>query len=220
MANMILIHFNDDGTRNAALVENVHFTLKRFDENGEERDERYWTKKGEEAPAPVPIDNDGKPLDLDYYTEVSEEDFQLYLGNNDDHVEYRYDKATGRPVPPPPPTDEEKLAAAQQTAIGTLKEKRAEAKAAPILTEKGLFDADENSLSNISLAKEALTESGGTMVWTLADNTTAEVNAKDLQAVISAAAARNNEAAAVYRDTKAAVLAAKTAEEVKGIMNE
>lgn len=80
-----------------------------------------------------------------------------------------------------------------------------------------LYDYDEKARERINNAIIALQASGTSILWTLADNDSVLVTAQDLIAVVSAVAVRSNALHIAYRDAKARVNAAMTAEEVNAV---
>lgn len=80
-----------------------------------------------------------------------------------------------------------------------------------------LYDYDEKARERINNAIIALQASGTSILWTLANNDSVLVTAQDLVAVVSAVAVRSNALHVAYRDAKAKVNAAMTAEEVNAV---
>ena len=80
-----------------------------------------------------------------------------------------------------------------------------------------LYDYDEKARERINAAIIALDVTGGTITWTLADNTDKEVSANDLRFVIAMVAQRSNVLHTQYRHLKEAVNAATTVSEVESI---
>lgn len=105
---------------------------------------------------------------------------------------------------------------ARENKINQLKYHRDTEEVAPIQTDKGLFDYDDKARDRINAAIIAL-DDGGSISWTLADNTNISVTADDLRNVIAAAAVRSNQLHVTYRGLKADVMACTTNEEVEGI---
>lgn len=81
-----------------------------------------------------------------------------------------------------------------------------------------LFDYDEKARERINAAIIALDLTGGTITWTLADNTDKEVSANDLRFVIAMVAQRSNELHVKYRNLKERVESATTKEQVEAIV--
>ena len=80
-----------------------------------------------------------------------------------------------------------------------------------------LYDYDEKARERINNAIIALQASNGSILWTLANNNSVLVTAQDLIAVVSAVAVRSNALHVAYRDAKAKVNEAMTAEEVNAV---
>lgn len=80
-----------------------------------------------------------------------------------------------------------------------------------------LYDYDEKARERINAAIIALDIMGGTIMWTLADNTDTEVSANDLRYVIAMVAQRSNVLHVKYRELKEAVNAATAISEVESI---
>lgn len=81
-----------------------------------------------------------------------------------------------------------------------------------------LFDYDDKARERINAAIIALDLTGGTITWTLADNTDTEVTANDLRYVIVMVAQRSNILHVKYRTLKEQVQNAQTKEEVEAIV--
>lgn len=81
-----------------------------------------------------------------------------------------------------------------------------------------LFDYDEKARERINAAIIALDLTGGTITWTLADNTDTEVSANTLRYVIAMVAQRSNELHIKYRNLKERVESATTKEQVEAIV--
>lgn len=109
-----------------------------------------------------------------------------------------------------PSLDEVKVAK-----ITSLKAQRDVLEVEDITVDGNTFDYDEKARERINNAIIALQASGTSILWTLADNNSVLVTAQDLIAVVSAVAVRSNALHIAYRDAKAKVNAAMTAEEVK-----
>ena len=80
-----------------------------------------------------------------------------------------------------------------------------------------LYDYDEKARERINAAIIALDLTGGTITWTLADNTDKEVSANDLRYVIAMVAQRSNVLHIKYRNLKERVESATTKEQVEAI---
>lgn len=115
---------------------------------------------------------------------------------------------------PAPSLDEVKAAKTAE-----LKSVRDKKELEPVEFDGSSFDFDSKSYERITAAIYALDMQGtdATIAWTLADNGSTLVTAANLRGVIAAAAVRSNMLHTKYRERKAAVLAAKTAEEVEKI---
>lgn len=89
----------------------------------------------------------------------------------------------------------------------------------PVIYDGSSFDFDSKSYERITAAIYALESQGApaTINWTLADNGSTPVTAANLRGVIAAASVRSNMLHTKYRELKAAVLVAKTAEDVEKI---
>lgn len=89
----------------------------------------------------------------------------------------------------------------------------------PIKYNGNLFDFDEKARDRINSAIVALDIAGpgAPLSWTTANNTEAIVTANDLRAIIAAVAVRSNELHIRYRNAKAKVEEAQTAEELEAI---
>lgn len=115
---------------------------------------------------------------------------------------------------PAPSLDEVKAAKTAE-----LKSVRDKKELEPVEFDGSSFDFDSKSYERITAAIYALDMQGtdATIAWTLADNGSTLVTAANLRGVIAAAAVRSNMLHTKYRELKAVVLAAKTAEEVEKI---
>jgi hypothetical protein len=101
--------------------------------------------------------------------------------------------------------------------IVSLKADRDRLEVEDIEVDGHLYDYDEKARERINNAIIALQASGTSILWTLADNNSVLVTAQDLIAVVSAVAVRSNTLHVAYRDAKAKVNAAMTAEEVNAV---
>lgn len=115
---------------------------------------------------------------------------------------------------PAPSLDEVKAAKTAE-----LKSVRDTKELEPVIYDGSSFDFDSKSYERITAAIYALESQGApaTINWTLADNGSTPVTAANLRGVIAAAAVRSDALHTQYREMKAAVLAAKTAEDVEKI---
>ena len=98
--------------------------------------------------------------------------------------------------------EKETLIYAKSLKISELKSIRDNKEVEPIQTDKGLFDYDDKARERINAAIIALDVSGGTITWTLSDNTDTEVSANDLRYVIAMVAQRSNTLHSKYRTLK------------------
>lgn len=101
--------------------------------------------------------------------------------------------------------------------IISLKADRDRLEVEDITVDGNTFDYDGKARERINNAIIALQASNGSILWTLADNNSVLVTAQDLVAVVSAVAVRSNTLHIAYRDAKARVNAAMTAEEVNAV---
>ena len=101
--------------------------------------------------------------------------------------------------------------------ITSLKADRDRLEVEDITVDGNTFDYDEKARERINNAIIALQASGTSILWTLANNDSVLVTAQDLVAVVSAVAVRSNALHVAYRDAKAKVNAAMTAEEVNAV---
>ena len=103
--------------------------------------------------------------------------------------------------------------------IAQLKRIRDTKELEPVEFDGSSFDFDSKSYERITAAIYALDLQGAsaTINWTLADNTTRKVTAANLRGVIAAAAVRSDALHTQYREMKAMVMVAQTAEEVEKI---
>lgn len=102
--------------------------------------------------------------------------------------------------------------------IAELKSIRDTKEVADIQVNGYLYDYDEKARERINAAIIALDLTGGTITWTLADNTDKEVSANDLRFVIAMVAQRSNELHVKYRNLKERVESATTKEQVERIV--
>lgn len=113
----------------------------------------------------------------------------------------------------PAPTLEE----AKAEKITQLKALRDAKEVEDILVNGHLYDYDDKARERINAAIIALDVSGGSIMWTLADNTDTEVTATDLKYVIAMVAQRSNALHMKYRTLKESVENAQSKEEVEAI---
>lgn len=111
------------------------------------------------------------------------------------------------------------LEVVKSTKIVELKRIRDTKELEPVIYDGSSFDFDSKSYERITAAIYALESQGApaTINWTLSDNTTRKVTATNLRGVIAAAAVRSDALHTQYREMKAMVMAAQTAEEVEKI---
>lgn len=111
------------------------------------------------------------------------------------------------------------LEAVKAAKIAQLKRIRDKKELEPVEFDGSSFDFDSKSYERITAAIYALDMQGtdATIAWTLADNGSTPVTSANLRGVIAAAAVRSDALHTQYREMKAAVLAAKTAEDVEKI---
>ena len=118
--------------------------------------------------------------------------------------------------PPPyvPPLEDAKAAK-----ISELKGIRDAKEVEPIQTDKGIFDYDDKSRDRLAIARQALTDAGGTgtIMWTTADNQRVALGVADFAAINGAAAVRSNSLHILYNELKEQVNACETVEEVEAI---
>lgn len=79
------------------------------------------------------------------------------------------------------------------------------------------FDFDDKSRDRLDIAYKALTASGTTIEWAMADNTTKTISAMDINSVFIASATRSNELHEKYRTLKEQVNACKEKTDVEKI---
>ena len=115
--------------------------------------------------------------------------------------------------------EEEPLEVIKQRKITELKYQRDKAEVQPIEYNGNLYDYDEKARDRINAAIIALSLQGEdtSIDWTTADNQDVKVTVNDLQAIIAAVAVRSNELHIRYRNAKAKVEKAQTAEELEAI---
>ena len=119
--------------------------------------------------------------------------------------------------PPPyvPPLEDVKAAK-----IAEFKTIRDTKEVEPIQTEKGIFDYDDKSRDRLAIARQALTDAGGTgtIMWTTADNQRVAMGVADFAAINGAAAVRSNALHVLYNELKTQVNECETVEEVAAIV--
>lgn len=112
--------------------------------------------------------------------------------------------------------NEEPLEVLRQRKIAELKYRRDKAEVKPIEYNGNLYDYDEKARDRINVAIVALGDTSS-LIWTTADNKDVSVTAADLRSVLIAVAVRSNELHIRYRNAKAKVEEAQTAEELEAI---
>lgn len=112
--------------------------------------------------------------------------------------------------------EEEPLEVLRQRKITELKYQRDKAEVQPIEYNGNLYDYDDKARDRINVAIVALGDTGS-LTWTTADNKDVSVTAADLRGVLIAVAVRSNELHIRYRNAKAKVEEAQTAEELEAI---
>nr|DAI15894.1 MAG TPA: protein of unknown function (DUF4376) [Caudoviricetes sp.] len=115
----------------------------------------------------------------------------------------------------PLPTLEEIKAAK----IAELKAQRDVAEVKPIEYNGHSYDYDSKARARISAAIIALElqGEGADIAWTTADNQDVSVTAADLRTIVAAVAVRSNALHIAYRQAKAQIEAADTAEEINAV---
>lgn len=128
--------------------------------------------------------------------------------------EWEYVAIPAPPSPPEPTLDEAKTAK-----INELKMYRDAEEVEPITTDNGIFDYDDKSRDRLSIARQALEDTGGegTITWTTADNQRVPLGVSDFATINGAAANRSNGLHIKYNELKEQVNACTTIEEVKNI---
>ena len=111
---------------------------------------------------------------------------------------------------------EEPIETLRERKIMELKRQRDKAEVKPIEYNGHSFDYDEKARDRINVAVVALGDTGS-LTWTTADNKDVSVTAADLRGVLIAVAVRSNELHIRYRNAKAKVEEAQTAEKLEAI---
>lgn len=127
--------------------------------------------------------------------------------------EWEYEEIPAPPEPEPPTLDEVKA-----NKIAEFKSIRDAKEVDDIQVNGYLYDYDEKARERINAAIIALDLTGGTITWTLADNTDTEVSANTLRYVIAMVAQRSNELHVKYRNLKERVESATTKAQVERIV--
>lgn len=119
--------------------------------------------------------------------------------------------------PPPVVPDLDEVKAAKIAEFKTIRDTK---EVEPIQTDKGLFDYDDKSRDRLAIARQALTDAGGTgtVVWTTADNQRVPLAVADFAAINGAAAVRSNALHVLYNELKTQVNGCETVEEVEAIV--
>ena len=112
--------------------------------------------------------------------------------------------------------EEEPIENVKQRKIMELKRQRDVAEVQPIEYNGNLYDYDDKARDRINVAIVALGDTGS-LVWTTADNKDVSVTTADLRGVLITVAVRSNELHIRYRNAKAKVEEAQTAEELEAI---
>ena len=112
--------------------------------------------------------------------------------------------------------EEEPIENVKQRKILMLKRQRDVAEVQPIEYNGNLYDYDDKARDRINVAIVALGDTGS-LVWTTADNKDVSVTTADLRGVLITVAVRSNELHIRYRNAKAKVEEAQTAEELEAI---
>lgn len=148
------------------------------------------------------------------YEVVSADDWNLIIGNVDGQERIKDVTHGGYIIRPKYASLDE----AKSAKLGELKTIRDNKEVEDISVNGHLFDYDEKARERINAAIIALDVTGGTIMWTLADNTDTEVSANDLRMVIAMVAQRSNILHAKYRTLKEQVNAATTIADVESIV--
>lgn len=119
--------------------------------------------------------------------------------------------------PPPVVPDLDEVKAAKIAEFKTIRDTK---EVEPLQTDKGIFDYDDKSRDRLAIARQALTDAGGTgtVVWTTADNQRVPLGVADFAAINAAAAERSNALHVLYNELKTQVNACETVEEVEAIV--
>ena len=146
--------------------------------------------------------------DLDEYTKCAE-----WCNANNAMIEDRGEYYECVAIPAP---SLEELKAQKLTELKTIRDNE---EVKPIEYNGNSYDYDDKARDRINSAIIALdiAGEGASLSWTTANNTEAIVTANDLRAIIAAVAVRSNELHIRYRNAKARVEKAQTAEELEAI---
>ena len=87
----------------------------------------------------------------------------------------------------------------------------------PVTYNGNTFDYDDKARERLLIARTAIEDAGGTgtIDWTLADQSRVTIGLNDFKGINAAAAIRSNTLHVNYTNTKAAILAAETVEEME-----
>lgn len=116
----------------------------------------------------------------------------------------------------PPPQKELTFDDIKDRKLEQLKVERDRKEEEPITFDGLTFDFDARSRERINIALIAL-GAGGSIEWTLADNTSVELQEENLRGVIMVAAQRSNQLHVAYRNAKEKVENALTEEAVNSV---
>ena len=123
----------------------------------------------------------------------------------------------GLVVVPPKDKKEHTLDDIRFLKVAELKNQRDALETMPIEYNGNLFDFDDKARDRINSAIIALDIAGQGIEWTTADNTNVFVTADDLRGIVANVAMRSNELHIRYRNAKAKIEKAQTAEELEAI---
>ena len=168
-------------------------------------DESYLTPVSKEWCIPANYTTVNPPNGKDGYDRVW----------NGEEWEYKEIPVEPEPPEPEPPTLDE----IKTQKILELKSTRDAKEVANIRTLKGIFDYDDKSRDRLSIARQALTDAGGTgtIVWTTADNQRVPLTVADFAEINTVAAQRSNALHVKYNELKSLVEQAETIAEVEAI---
>lgn len=119
-------------------------------------------------------------------------------------------------------TDVEPLEHAKARYISAAKAYRDVQEVAAITYNGNDYDYDVKARERLLIARTAIEDAGGTgtIDWTLADQSRVTIGLNDFKGINAAAATRSNTLHINYTNTKAAILAAETVEELENITGE
>ena len=153
----------------------------------------------------------GKIFHKNNYDKIEYAECAIWCNENKAYIEDKGDFYEVIAIPAPT------LEEVKTQKITSLKADRDRLEVEDIEVDGHLYDYDEKARERINNAIIALQASGTSILWTLANNDSVLVTAQDLVAVVSAVAVRSNTLHIAYRDAKAKVNAAMTAEEVNAV---